>query len=86
MSFQGFKAITFRMVAYWVVTGCSHANINVSTGPDVSSFRAQGEGDMFLPNIVISLQDYTASHHRKEKSKINTYIQLAMRYHEKKIQ
>jgi hypothetical protein len=34
---------------------------------------AQGEDGMFLPNIAISLQDYTASHPRKAKSKINTY-------------
>jgi hypothetical protein len=45
---------------------------------------AQGEGGMFLPNTAISLLDYTASHPRKAKLKINTYIKLAVRYHERK--
>jgi hypothetical protein len=51
-----------------------YKDTNVSTGPNVSIFRAKGEGGMFLPNTDISLQDYTASDPRRAKSKINTYI------------
>jgi hypothetical protein len=44
---------------------------NVSSGPDVSIFRAEDKGNMFLRKTAIDLQDYTASRPRRPKSKIN---------------